>query len=166
MQKQQRNSELKSKARQIVFFACVILVFVVFSASNVIRVKTITFSSADSLEITADEYIVSPYKPYILLFHEQGSSRGEYHTIARRLCKLDYNCLALDLRNGGNNSRVSNETAKRCREVVTGSCDSTWRFRNCVAIETVSSVVTIKRDCGSRCCSKIVTPVIFRIGDG
>lgn len=80
-----------------------------------IRVKTITFSSADSLEITADEYIISPDKPYILLFHEQGSSRGEYHTIARRLCKLDYNCLAVDLRNGGNNSRVSNETARRCR---------------------------------------------------
>jgi pimeloyl-ACP methyl ester carboxylesterase len=116
LQKQPRHIELKSKAQGVVFFACIILVFVVFSASNVIRVKTITFSSADSLEITADEYIVSPDKPYILLFHEQGSSRGEYHTIARRLCKLDYNCLAVDLRNGGNNSRVSNETAKRCRE--------------------------------------------------
>jgi pimeloyl-ACP methyl ester carboxylesterase len=89
---------------------------VVFSSLNVIRVRTITFTSADSLKITADEYIISPDKPYILLFHEQGSSRGEYHTIARRLCKLDYNCLAIDLRNGGNNSRVSNETAKRCRE--------------------------------------------------
>ena len=81
-----------------------------------IRVKTITLSASDGLEITADEYIVAPENPYILLFHEQGSSRGEYHTIARRLCKLDYNCLAIDLRNGGNNSRVSNETARRCRE--------------------------------------------------
>jgi len=71
--------------------------------------------AADSLEITADEYIIAPDNPYILLFHEQGSSRGEFHTIARRLCKLDYNCLAVDLRNGGNNSRVSNETARRCR---------------------------------------------------
>ncbi|MCK5067953.1 MAG: alpha/beta hydrolase [Bacteroidales bacterium] len=80
-----------------------------------IRVKTITLISADSLEITADEYIIAPDNPYILLFHEQGSSRGEYHTIARRLCKLDYNCLAVDIRNGGNNSHVSNETARRCR---------------------------------------------------
>ena len=115
MQKQPRNSELKSVSRRVVFFACIILLSVVFSSLKVIRVKTITFSSADSLEITADEYIVTPDNPYILLFHEQGSSRGEFHTIARRLCKLDYNCLAVDLRNGGNNSRVSNETAKRCR---------------------------------------------------
>jgi len=116
LQKQPSHSELRSKAPRVVFFACIILLSVVFSSLNVIRVKTITFSSADSLVITADEYIISPENPYILLLHEQGSSRGEYHTIARRLCKLDYNCLAVDLRNGGNNSRVSNETAKRCRE--------------------------------------------------
>jgi pimeloyl-ACP methyl ester carboxylesterase len=107
---------VKSVSRRVAFFACIILLSVVFSSVNVIRVKTITFTSADSLEITADEYIIAPDKPYILLFHEQGSSRGEYHTIARRLCKLDYNCLAVDLRNGGNNSRVSNETARRCRD--------------------------------------------------
>jgi dienelactone hydrolase len=116
LQKQQRNNDLKSISGRLAFTACVILLAFVFSSLFVIRVKTITFTSADSLEITADEYIVNPDKPYILLFHEQGSSRGEYHTIARRLCKLDYNCLAVDLRNGGNNSHVSNETAKRCRE--------------------------------------------------
>ena len=116
MQKQQRHSEVWSVSRRVVFFSCIFLLSIVFSSSNTIRVKTITFSSSDGLEITADEYIVAPGNPYILLFHEQGSSRGEYHTIARRLCKLDYNCLAIDLRNGGNNSRVSNETARRCRE--------------------------------------------------
>ena len=115
MQKQLRHSDVRSVSRRVVFFACIILFSVVFSSLNVIRVKTITFTSADSLEITADEYIIAPNNPYILLFHEQGSSRGEYHTIARRLCKLEYNCLAVDLRNGGNNSHVSNETARRCR---------------------------------------------------
>ena len=45
--------------QRVVFLPSIILAFVVSSASNVIRVKTITFSSADSLEITADEYIVS-----------------------------------------------------------------------------------------------------------
>lgn len=72
--------------------------------------------SADSLKMTADEYVISADKPYILLFHEQESSRGEFFTIAQRLNKMDYNCLAVDLRNGGNNNFVSNETAKLCRE--------------------------------------------------
>ncbi len=80
------------------------------------KISTIKFASGDGLEITADEYLVSRDLPYILLFHEQQSSRGEFQNIARRLNKMDYNCLAVDLRNGGNNSFVSNETAKRCRE--------------------------------------------------
>lgn len=77
---------------------------------------TITFTTTDNLEVTADEYIISPNSPYILLFHEQESSRGEFLEVASRLNKMNYNCLAVDLRNGGNNSFVSNETAKRCRE--------------------------------------------------
>jgi pimeloyl-ACP methyl ester carboxylesterase len=118
--------------------ACAVLVFLAFSSLNVVRVRTVSFPSADGLKITADEYIVAPGRPYILLFHEQGSSRGEFQTIARRLCKLEYNCLAVDLRNGGNNSRVSNETARRCRnsrcptgvndlgEDVKAAIDYTW----------------------------------------
>ena len=116
LQKQQRHSHWKDLSRSVAFFACTILLAWILSSFFVVRVKTITLTAADSLEITADEYITDPDFPYILLFHEQGSSRGEYHTIARRLCKLDYNCLAVDLRNGGNNSHVSNETARRCRE--------------------------------------------------
>ena len=116
MQKQQRHSGLRSKAQQLVSFACILFLTSVFSSFSAIRVKTVTFTSLDGLEITADEYIIDPNKPYVLLFHEQGSSRGEFSTIARRLCKLDYNCLAVDLRNGGNDNFVSNETAKRLRE--------------------------------------------------
>jgi len=82
----------------------------------VVRVSTATFSSVDGLEITADQYFVSDTLPYILLFHEQESSRGEFQSIAQRLCKMDYNCLAIDIRNGGNSNNISNETAKRCRE--------------------------------------------------
>lgn len=88
----------------------------VFSSFSAIRVKTITFTAVDGLEVTADEYIVDPFKPYVLLFHEQGSSRGEFSTIARRLCKLDYNCLAVDLRNGGNDNYVSNQTVRQLRK--------------------------------------------------
>lgn len=90
---------------------------VLLSSFQVVRVETVSFYSSDSLMVTADEYTVSEELPYILLFHEQGASRGEFRTIARRLCKMDYNCLAVDIRNGGSSGYVSNETAKRCRDI-------------------------------------------------
>lgn len=116
MRKQQRNSGLRKISRQLVFFACILVLPFVFSSFNAIRIKTVQFIAADGLEITADEYILGSGKPYVLLFHEQGSSRGEFSTIARRLCKLDYNCLAVDLRNGEKYDYVSNETARLLRE--------------------------------------------------
>ena len=116
MQKQQRHSGLRSKVILLVSLAGILFFTFVFSSFNTIRVKTITFIANDGLELTADEYIIDPFKPYVLLFHEQGSSRGEYSTIARRLCKLDYNCLAVDLRNGGSDNFVSNQTAKQLRK--------------------------------------------------
>jgi len=94
----------------------VVLLSLMLSSFNVVRVSTVTFASADGLEITADQYFVSDTLPYILLFHEQESSRGEFQAISQRLCKMDYNCLAIDIRNGGNNNNISNETVKRCRE--------------------------------------------------
>jgi dienelactone hydrolase len=112
LQKQQRHSSLRSISKQVVFFACILFLFFAFSSFSVIRVKTVNFISEDGLQVTADEYIIEPDNPYILLFHEQGSSRGEFTSIARRLCKMDYNCLAVDLRNGGNSNFVSNETTK------------------------------------------------------
>ena len=116
MQKQQRHNSLRSKTKQLVSIACFLFLTFVFSSFSSIRVKTVKFNSLDGLEITADEYIIDPFKPYVLLFHEQGSSRGEFSTIARRLNKLDYNCLAVDLRNGGEFDYISNETAKQLRE--------------------------------------------------
>ena len=120
MPKQLKHNSRGSFRRQVIYTATIVVISLVLSAFNVVRVNTVTFTSADGLEITADEYIVSDTLPYILLFHEQESSRGEFQTIAQRLCKMDYNCLAVDLRNGGNNNNVSNETAKRCRE---GKCN-------------------------------------------
>jgi len=108
LQKTLRNSLILS----ITFLGLVALL----SAFNVIRKEIVSFSSADGLQITADEYIIEQDNPYILLLHQQQSSRGEYNSIAPKLCKMDYNCLAVDLRNGGNNNYVSNETVKRCRE--------------------------------------------------
>ena len=108
MQKTRRNSKVIAIT---LFFLLIVL-----SASNVIRKDTLRFPSSDGLLLTADEYITEEDNPYILLFHQQQSSRGEYYDIARKLCKMDYNCLAVDIRNGGNDNIVSNETVKLCRE--------------------------------------------------
>jgi pimeloyl-ACP methyl ester carboxylesterase len=116
LQKERRHKSQEKVKRQLIQTTSLVLLSLVLSASYVVRVNTITFASSDGLEITADEYVVSDTLPYIILFHEQESSRGEFHSIAQRLTKMNYNCLAVDLRNGGNNNNISNETAKHCRE--------------------------------------------------
>ena len=106
----------KQLSNNIALNVSLVFLVILLSSFNVIRKETVTFTSEDGLKVTADEYIIASDNPYILLFHEQESSRGEFNTIARKLCKMDYNCLAVDLRNGGNVNYVSNETVKRCRE--------------------------------------------------
>jgi pimeloyl-ACP methyl ester carboxylesterase len=76
----------------------------------------VTFTSSDGLIITADIYIADKELPYILLFHQEGSSRGEYIEIAEKLTKLNYNCLAVDLRSGENSNYINNETALQAAE--------------------------------------------------
>jgi dienelactone hydrolase len=116
LQKQQRHNNLRGISIGLISTTCILLLFLAFSSFSTVRVKTVQFIAADGLEITADEYIVEQGRPYILLLHEQGSSRGEFKTIARRLCKMNYNCLAVDLRNGGSDNFVSNETVRQLRE--------------------------------------------------
>ena len=77
--------------------------------------EKVKFPSEDGLEITADKYLVNEEYPYILLFHQAGSSRGEFRDIAEKILKLRYNCLAVDLRSGDNANFVNNETASRAR---------------------------------------------------
>ena len=78
--------------------------------------EKVTFISEDGIDITADKYLINEEYPYILLFHQAGSSRGEFNEIAQRFQKLRYNCLAVDLRSGDNSNFVKNETAQRARE--------------------------------------------------
>lgn len=76
---------------------------------------SISFKSADDLLISADSY--SPHDsektPVIFLFHQAGSSRGEYNEIAPRLNQLGFNCIAVDLRSGEYSRGKDNETAIR-----------------------------------------------------
>ena len=79
--------------------------------------KTITFPSADGLEISADLYLKYPHDaPFIILFHQAGYSRGEYRDIALKLTEIGFNALAVDLRSGNEVNNVVNETARRAAE--------------------------------------------------
>ena len=73
--------------------------------------EKVTFSAEDGLKITADLYETDPGNPYILLFHQAGYSRGEYRQIANKILKFGYNCLAVDLRAGGEVNYIQNHTA-------------------------------------------------------
>ena len=73
--------------------------------------EKVTFFAEDGLKITADLYETNPKNPYILLFHQEGSSRGEYRQIANKILKFGYNCLAVDLRAGGEANYIQNHTA-------------------------------------------------------
>jgi len=78
--------------------------------------KKVTFLSRDSLEVTADLYLSNEQYPYILLFHQEGSSRGEYNETALKFTKFNFNCLAVDLRSGNNSNYVRNETARKAMQ--------------------------------------------------
>ena len=73
--------------------------------------EKVTFYAEDGLKITADLYETDPGNPYILLFHQAGYSRGEYRQIANKILKFGYNCLAVDLRAGGEVNYIQNHTA-------------------------------------------------------
>jgi len=93
-------------------YSILILAIIIICPIGVFAKKKITFMSEDGVSITADLYYKGNDYPYVLMFHQDGSSRGEYNDIAERIVSLDYNCLAVDLRVGGRINYVENETAE------------------------------------------------------
>ena len=77
--------------------------------------ETLSFASADGLEVTADLYLAHEdrHTPFIVLCHQAGWSRGEYREIAPKLNELGFNCMAIDQRSGGLVNDVRNETVQR-----------------------------------------------------
>jgi len=79
--------------------------------------ETITYPSEDGVTITANVYMPHPKTaPFIVLFHQANWSRGEYLEIAPKLNQLGYNCMAVDLRSGGQVNGVKNQTKIAARE--------------------------------------------------
>ncbi len=95
--------------KKIILFLSIFAVFLYASVKT-----TIKFKSLDNVVITADLYIsnINKKTPFIVLFHQAGWSRGEYSGIALKLNALGYNCMAVDLRSGGEIRGVENLTKK------------------------------------------------------
>lgn len=99
---------------RVIFIALFALFFL---TGNGLATKNVVFPSIDSLPITADLYMSHPQNaPFILLFHRAGWSRGEYLEIAPRLNKMGFNCMAVDLRSGGEVNNTVNLTASKALE--------------------------------------------------
>lgn len=96
--------------------AFITFLFLISLSIHVFNQEKITFLSSDGLRLTADLYMDDIQKPFVLLFHQAESSRGEYRTIAPRLMKLGYNCLAVDLRSGDKSNYIQNESVKRAEK--------------------------------------------------
>lgn len=72
--------------------------------------EPVTLTAADGVQIFADWYQADQPKALILLFHQAGSNRSEYATIAPRLVHEGYSALAIDQRSGGERFGHSNQT--------------------------------------------------------
>ncbi len=87
------------------------ILFFVFCYNLLSAQEKVSFIAEDGLQVTADLYQVNPERPYVILLHQAGYSRGEYKNIARKILKFGYNCLAVDLRSGGEVNYIQNHTA-------------------------------------------------------
>ncbi len=95
------------------------LIFILFIAFITIvkAQEKVTFMSSDSLTITASLYEENEDYSYVLLFHQAGYSRGEYKESAKKIVKIGFNCLAVDLRSGSEVNYIKNETAALAKKL-------------------------------------------------
>jgi pimeloyl-ACP methyl ester carboxylesterase len=85
--------------------------FICFTITHLLSQEAVYFYASDGLKVRADLYLHSNKLPFIILCHHDGSNRSAFYEIAPRLLNMNYNCLAVDLRAGGNVGFSKNETA-------------------------------------------------------
>ena len=73
--------------------------------------QPVTLPASDGVKVYGLFYQARQPKALVLLFHQAGSSKDEYATIAPRLQQAGYSALAIDQRSGGS-MYGTNETAK------------------------------------------------------
>lgn len=69
-----------------------------------------TLTTKDGVKIFGNYYEAAKPKAVILLFHQAGSNKAEYATIAPRLVAAGYSALAIDQRSGGKDFGARNQT--------------------------------------------------------
>jgi len=84
---------------------CLILIGLVLGGSTASHCQTkpdpITLQASDGVSISGLVYPAEQPKAVVLLFHQAGSSKAEYATIAPRLASAGFTALAIDQRSGG-----------------------------------------------------------------
>lgn len=80
------------------------------AAVAAVPAQGVILSAADGLRVHGLYYAAPKPKALILLFHQAGSSKAEYTTIAPRLRDAGYSSLAIDQRSGGDMFGSANET--------------------------------------------------------
>ncbi len=98
------------------FTGIVFLFIFMFCGRETYAQQKIVLDAADGLAVVADSYFVNDTLPWILMFHQAGSSRGEFRDVAPKFNLLGYNGLAVDLRHGREVNFVANETARAARD--------------------------------------------------
>jgi dienelactone hydrolase len=81
------------------------------NAATAVASEAMTLKAADGMTVYGRYYNAAKPRALILLFHQAGSSKDEYATIAPRLAEAGYSALAIDQRSGGG-LYGTNETAK------------------------------------------------------
>ena len=71
------------------------------AAATEIQGRPVWLHASDKLNVKGVYYQADHPKAIVVLFHQAGSSKGEYATIAPRLVEAGYSALAIDQRAGG-----------------------------------------------------------------
>jgi dienelactone hydrolase len=102
-----------SRKRKLGVYLAALVALAVAPAALAAAPKPVQFRASDGVIVYGEFYSNgNPHRPLILLFHQAGSNRGEYATIAPRLVKAGFNCLAIDQRAGGDMWGRKNETVE------------------------------------------------------
>jgi len=98
--------------------ACLVLLLATIPASA--APAEVWLTAEDDVKVRGDLYAREGDEPnagpIVLLFHQAGSNRGEYATIAPRLNALGFHALALDQRSGDARWGLRNETVDKLGE--------------------------------------------------
>ncbi len=89
-----------------------VAVLVSTSALGEAASQAVVLRARDGVSISALAYTADHPRAIVLLFHQAGSSKAEYATIAPRLVAAGFSALAIDQRSGGS-LYGPNETARR-----------------------------------------------------